>query len=121
MWLLRWLLNAIILLLVSYIVPGVHFANNWSLFFTVIIFGLINALIRPLIIVLTLPINIISLGFFTLIVNALMFWLTSSIVKGFQVDNFWAAFWGALVYWLLVMLVDSFSSSNKTLKAKVVK
>jgi len=107
MWILRWILNALILLLVSYIVPGVHFTSNWSLFLTVIIFGLINALIRPLVIILTLPVNILTLGLFTLVINALMFWLTSTVVKGFEVANFWAAFWGALVYWLIVMFVNS--------------
>ena len=121
MWLLRWILNALILLLVSYIVPGIHFASNWSLFLTVIVFGLINALIRPLVILLTLPVNILTLGFLTLIINALMFWLTSTIVKGFQVDNFWAAFWGALVYWLITMAINSIGSNDKPIKAKVVK
>lgn len=119
--LLRWLLNALILVLVSYIVPGIHFANNWSLFITVLVFGLVNALVRPLVLILTLPVNILTLGFLTLIINALMFWLTSSIVKGFEVQNFWAAFWGALVYWLFTMLIDSIGQKNKPLKAKIVK
>lgn len=120
MWLLRWLLNALVLLLVSYIVPGIHFASNWSLMLTVIIFGLVNALIRPIVMLLTLPVNILTFGFLTLIINGLMFWLTSSIVKGFEVENFWAAFWGALVYWILTMLIDSFGSKDKTIKAKIV-
>ena len=120
MWILRWFLNALILLLVSYIVPGIHFANNWSLFLTVIVFGLINALIRPLIIILTIPLNILTFGFLTLIINALMFWLTSTIVKGFEVDNFWASFWGAIVYWLFIMLIDSLGKDKST-KAKIVK
>jgi putative membrane protein len=118
---LRWLLNALILLMVSYIVPGIHFTNSWSLMLTVVIFGLINALIRPLVIILTLPINILTLGLLTLIINALMFWLTSSIVKGFEVENFWAAFWGALVYWLFVLLIDSLGKDNKVTKAKTLK
>lgn len=121
MLLLRWLLNALILLLVSYIVPGIHFTSNWSLMITVIIFGLVNALIRPLVIVLTLPVNILTLGFLTLIINALMFWLTASIVKGFEVANFWAAFWGALVYWILVMFIDFLGTKNKVTKAKISK
>jgi len=122
MWLVRWFLNALILLLVSYIVPGVSFSGTWSLLLTAIFLGLINALIRPILIFLTLPINILTLGFFTLIVNALMFWLASTIVKGFEIRDFWSAFWGALVYWILVMIVDSFGEKrNKTLKAKIVK
>ena len=118
----RWFLNALILLLVSYIVPGVSFSGTWSLLLTAIFLGLINALVRPILIFLTLPINILTLGFFTLIINALMFWLASTVVKGFEIKDFWSAFWGALVYWILVMIVDSFSDRNKKVfRAKIVK
>lgn len=106
---LRWLLNALVLLLVSYIVPGIHFAGTWPLLVTALVFGLINALVRPLLIVLTLPINILTLGILTLFINALMFWLASTIVKGFEITNFWAAFWGALVYWLIILLINYFT------------
>lgn len=106
MMLLRWILNTLVLMLVAYIVPGVSFSSFWSALITSLIFGLINAIIRPLMIILTLPINILTLGLFTLIINALMFWLTSLIVKGFEVANFTAAFWGALVYWLIITLIN---------------
>lgn len=106
MLILRWLLNTLVLMLVAYIVPGVTFSSFWSALITSAIFGLINAVIRPLMIILTLPINILTLGLFTLIINALMFWLASSIVKGFEVANFSAAFWGALVYWLIITLIN---------------
>ena len=106
MLLLRWLLNTLILMLVAYIVPGVAFSSFWSALITSLIFGLINAVIRPLMIILTLPINILTLGLFTLIINALMLWLASSIVKGFEVANFAAAFWGALVYWLIITFIN---------------
>ncbi|HOX40968.1 MAG TPA: phage holin family protein [bacterium] len=113
MFLLRWILNALILLLVSYIVPGIYFSGTWSLLITVIIFGLINALVRPVLLLLTLPINILTLGLFTFIINALMFWLTSSIVRGFEVSNFWAAFWGALVYWLISTIISGFEKNDQ--------
>lgn len=103
---LRWLLNTLVLLLVSFIVPGVEFSSLWSALVTSVIFGLINALIRPILILLTLPINILSLGLFTLVINTLMFWLASNIVKGFEIQNFAAAFWGALVYWLIVTCIN---------------
>ena len=106
MWLLRWLLNTFILMLVAYIVPGIGFASFWSALITSAIFGLINAVIRPLMIILTLPINILTLGLFTLIINALMFWLASTIVKGFDVANFAAAFWGALAYWIIITVIN---------------
>ncbi|OQA04225.1 MAG: Membrane protein of unknown function [bacterium ADurb.Bin400] len=103
----RWVVHALVLWLVAFILPGVTFANNWSLLVTVIVLGLINALIRPVIILLTLPINLFTLGLFTLVINALMFWLASTVVKGFEVEGFGAAFLGALLYSLLAMLVNS--------------
>lgn len=103
---LRWLINTLALLAASYVVPGVSFSGFWPAFVAALIFGLINAVIRPVMIVLTLPVNLITLGFFTLVINALMFWLTASIVKGFTVTGFWPAFFGALVYWIIIMLVN---------------
>lgn len=119
MMLLRWLLNTLILLLTANFVPGIFFASFWSALVTSLIFGLVNAVIRPIMIILTLPINIITLGLFTLIINALMFWLTSTIVKGFEVADFAAAFWGALIYWLIVTLVNYlFEDKPQVVKVK---
>lgn len=103
---LRWILNALALLLVSKLVPGISFANTWSLLITVVVLGLVNALVRPIILLFTLPINVLTLGLFTLIINGLMFWLASSIVKGFEISNFTAAFWGALIYWILTVIIN---------------
>lgn len=118
---LRWVLSALVLLLVSYIVPGIQFSGTWALFLTVVVLGLVNALIRPIIILLTLPINFLTLGLFTLIINALMFWFASTIVKGFEVQDFWSAFWGALVYWFFIMLISYTDSRGKVKQAKVIK
>jgi len=118
MWFLRWLLNTVVLMIVAYIVPGVSFSGFWPALITSAIFGLINAVIRPIMIVLTLPINILTLGLFTLIINALMFWLTATIVKGFEVANFGAAFWGALVYWLIITFINYLFEDHPT-KVKV--
>lgn len=122
-WLLRWVLNMLILLLISKIVPGIDFASTWSLIITVIVFGFINALIRPIILLLTLPINLLTLGLFTLVINALMFWLTSTIVRGFEIQNFTAAFWGALLYWLFSMLINWFEKGDEdtTIRARQIK
>lgn len=103
--LIRWILNAIVLWIVAFLTPGVSFTSNWSILVTSLVFGLINAVIRPLVILLTLPVNILTLGLFTLIINALMFWLASTMVKGFEVADFWAAFWAALIYWLITLLI----------------
>ena len=104
--LLRWILSAATLMLVAYYVPGISVASFYSALIAALILGLINALIRPLAILLTLPVNILTLGLFTLIINALMFWLASSIVKGFYVAGFWPAFWGALLMWVVGWLVS---------------
>ncbi len=94
---IRWLLSAATLLLISYYLPGIGVASLYTALVAALALGLINALIRPIILVLTLPVNILTLGLFTLIVNSLMFWLVSTIVKGFTVAGFWPAFWGALI------------------------
>src|SRR3989339_937049 len=101
--LLRWILNTFVLILVSLLTPGVSFESFWSALITSIVLGLINAIIRPIMIILTLPINILTLGLFTLVINALMFWLASAIVKGFVVTDFWSAFFAALIYCLIIM------------------
>lgn len=112
--LLRWLISALSVLAAAYIVPGVRVANFWSALIAALVIGLVNALIRPLIIILTLPVNILTLGLFTLVINALMFWLASSVVKGFDVANFGAAFWGALVFWLVSWIVNGLLGTKKS-------
>jgi putative membrane protein len=103
---LRWLLSATALMLIAMYVPGIRIAGFYSALIAALIFGLINALIRPLALLLTLPVNILTLGLFTLVVNAFMFWLASTIVKGFYVTGFWPAFWGALIMWLVAWLIN---------------
>ena len=103
----RWILNAAALLLVSYLVPGVMVASTYAAFVAAALLGLANAIIRPILILLTLPINILTLGLFTLVINGLMVWLVSSVVKGFDVASFSAAFWAALLLWLIGWLTNA--------------
>lgn len=113
--LLRWVISAASVMAAAYVVPGVSVRSFWAALIAALIIGLVNALIRPLVLLLTLPVNVITLGLFTLVVNALMFWLASSIAKGFDVANFKAAFLGALVYWLVSWLVNGlFGTKDKT-------
>jgi putative membrane protein len=112
MLLLRWLLNTLILLIVANIVPGVGFASFWAALITSLVLGLLNALVRPILLLLTLPINFLTLGLFTLVINALIFWLASSIVKGFEISSFGAALLAAIVYWLLTMLVGTLDKKS---------
>ncbi|MFA6547371.1 MAG: phage holin family protein [Candidatus Magasanikbacteria bacterium] len=95
--LLRWLLGALSLVLVTYLVPGINVASFYTALIAALVLGLINCLVKPILVLLTLPVNILTLGLFTLVINALLFWLAATIVKGFGVAGFWPAFWGALV------------------------
>lgn len=99
--LLRWLVSAAALMLIAMYVPGIKVAGFYTALIAALIFGLINALIRPLALLLTLPVNLLTLGLFTFVINALMFWLASTVVKGFYVSGFWPAFWGALIMWVV--------------------
>jgi len=113
MFIVRWVVNALAVMLAAYLVPGVSVRDFWSALIAAIVIGLVNAIVRPLAIILTLPINIITLGLFTLVINALMFWLASSIVPGFKVDGFWPAFGGALVFWAVSWLSNAFLKEAK--------
>ena len=99
--LLVWILNAVALLVVAYILPGIVVASFWSAMWAALVLGLINILVKPLFVLLTLPITIVTVGLFLFVINALMFWLAGSILKGFQVNGFWWAVGGALLYSLI--------------------
>ena len=103
--LIRWLVNALTLLGITYYVPGIQVSSFYSALIAALVLGLVNALIRPLIILLTLPINILTLGLFTLVINAFLFWFTASIVKGFTVTSFSSAFIGALIMSVVSWLI----------------
>ena len=105
--LFRWLVSAATLMLLTYYLPGISVAGFYSALIAALVLGLVNALVRPVALLLTLPVNIITLGLFTFVVNALMFWLTATVVKGFNVAGFWPAFWGALVMWLVSWLMNA--------------
>jgi putative membrane protein len=106
--LLRWIINAGVLYGIYYyrIVPGVRFDNFFSAMITVIVLGIINAIIKPILVLLTLPINILTLGLFTLVINGLLFWLASAFIKGFYVTGFWPAFEAALIFSLVSILLS---------------
>jgi putative membrane protein len=92
----RWLLNAIPLWLATYIFADFKFAGLLPLVIAALLFGLVNAVIRPVILLLTLPLTILTLGIFILVVNALMLMLVAYVVPGFTLGGFWTAFWAAI-------------------------
>ena len=105
--LLVWLLNAVALLIVAYILPGIAVASFGSALIAALVLGLLNMLVKPVLVLLTLPITILTLGLFLLVLNALLFWFAGSVLKGFQVNGFWWAVIGALLYSLIAGLLSS--------------
>ncbi len=102
--LIHWLVIALALWVTAYILPGVNVDSYQALAIAAVVLGLVNALIRPILTILTLPITILTLGLFYLVVNGLTFLLASKIVPGFHVGGFWWAVIGAL----LVSIISSF-------------
>ena len=104
-----WVINALALLALPYVFDSIRIEGFYTALITALVLGLLNALIRPILILLTLPLNILTLGLFTFVINGLLFWFVASFVKGFYVAGFWPAFWGALVYsivsWALSALI----------------
>ena len=96
--LLVWILNSVALLAVAYLLPGIVVASFGSAMLAALILGLVNMLVRPVLVLLTLPITIVTLGLFLFVINALLFWFVGSVLKGFQVQGFWWAVGGAILY-----------------------
>ena len=98
---LRWIINAIAIFLAIKFVPGIHLTSLFSIIWLALIFGLVNAFLRPLLKLLTCPLIVLTLGLFTLLINAFLFWLTGQIGQAFGIaltfNGFWPIFWGALV------------------------
>lgn len=94
-------------MLITYYIPGITITTFYTALIAALILGLVNALIKPIILILTLPFNVLTLGLFTLVINALLFWFASTVVKGFYVAGFWPAFWGAIIMWILGWFINS--------------
>ncbi|WP_198970343.1 phage holin family protein [Xylophilus sp. ASV27] len=104
---LKWLLHAAALLLVAYIYSGVEVKNFTAALIAAAVIGLLNAVLRPVLVVLTLPVTVLTLGLFLFVINALMFWAASGLLSGFHVTGFGAALLGSLIYSALGIIIDS--------------
>ena len=102
----RWLLLAAALLLVAHLYPGVSVASFGAALIAAFVLGLINTLVRPLLVLLTLPVTLLTLGLFLFVINALMFWAAASVLDGFNVAGFSAALIGSLIYSVCGMVID---------------
>ena len=99
--LLVWLINAVALMAVAYLLPGIVVSSFLTALVAALVLGLVNAVIRPLLILLTLPATILTLGLFIFVINGLLFWFVGSFIQGFVVGGFWAGVIGAIVYSLI--------------------
>ena len=102
----RWILNAAALLLVAYLYPGVQVETFTAAVIAALVLGLVNAVVRPLLVILTLPVTVITLGLFLFVINALLFWLVAEIVPGFRVTGFVAALVGSILFSLITLVTS---------------
>lgn len=104
---LKWLLSALALLAVSYLYSGVQVTTCTHALIAAAVIGLLNMVVRPVLVVLTLPVTIVTLGLFLFVINALLFWAASGLLSGFHVSGFLAALIGSLLYSLLGVVIES--------------
>ncbi len=105
---LRWSINLLALVVAGALISGITIQSIAMGIVAAGILGIVNAVIRPVVLILTLPINLLTLGLFTLVINAAMLLLVSEVVPGFVISNFWAAFWGAIIISLVSWIVNIF-------------
>lgn len=110
--LLKVLVNAFAIYFVAQIVPGIEVASLWTAVGAGLVLGLLNAIVRPILILLTLPVTLVSLGLFLFVLNAFCLWLTALLVKGFEVHGFWTAVFGALLVSLVSWILNAFVSEK---------
>lgn len=111
--LLVWLINALALIAVAYLMPDISVAGFGTALVAALVLGLVNAVVRPVLVLLTLPATILTLGLFIFVLNGLLFWMVGSFVEGFHVAGFWAGVFGAIVFSLISWLLSSLVLSDR--------
>ena len=108
----RILINALAIFFAAAVVPGVEISGPLAALGAGLVFGLVNAVVRPVLVIFTLPLTLLTLGLFLLVLNGFCFWLTSALVKGFEVHGFWPALFGALLVSVVSWLLTAFLSDR---------
>jgi putative membrane protein len=103
----KWLLSAMALLFVAYVYHGVEVKNFTAALIAAFVIGLFNMVVRPVLVVLTLPVTVVTLGLFLFVINALMFWAAATVLDGFEVRGFLAALVGSLIYSAIGVVIES--------------
>jgi putative membrane protein len=108
--LLAWLVNTLALIAVAYLMPSITVSSFGAALIAALVLGLVNAIVRPVLVLLTLPVTILTLGLFIFVLNGLLFWMVASGLEGFHVAGFWSGVFGAILFslvsWLLSALVQ---------------
>jgi putative membrane protein len=110
----RWIISTLAVLVATYVVPGIKYGDWRDLLVATLVLGLLNTFLRPMLMLLSLPLLIFTLGLFTIVINALLLLLVSVLLgtDNFRVDGFWSAFWGALVISVISLLLNSLTGSG---------
>ncbi len=109
---IRWLLMALAIMLLGYYLPGITIKSFWTALWVALFLGIVNTVIRPILILITLPINILTLGLFTFVINASLVMLASTVIKGFYVQGFLYALLFSLILSIINFLLNAFLKSN---------
>lgn len=111
---LNWAMSALALLAVAYLVPSITISSFWSALAAALVLGLVNSVLRPLFVLLTLPVTLLTLGLFIFVINGLLFWFAGSLFSGFTVGGFWSGFFGAILYSLICWALAAILSPPRT-------
>jgi putative membrane protein len=111
--LLAWIINALALLALPYLFTSIRIDSFTTAMIVALVLGLVNAVIRPILILLTLPVTVVTLGLFIFVINGLLFWFVASFIEGFFVAGFWPAVFGAIVYSLISWLCSALILGGK--------
>lgn len=116
-----WLINSLALLTVAYVLPGIVVADFTTAMIAAVVLGLVNAFIRPVLILLTLPVTLLTLGLFIFVINGLLFWMVGSWLQGFTVAGFWSGFFGAIVYSIISWALASVLLGENRVRVEIRK
>jgi len=113
---IRWLVLTVAILLCAYLIDGIHVSGFFSAFVAAAFLGILNALFRPVLLLVTLPINILTLGLFTFVINAVLLLMVAGVITGLEIRGFWSALGGALIIALVSWVLSSFVSDRGRLE-----
>jgi putative membrane protein len=117
----RLLITAFAMWVASAILPGMSFASGWTLLGAALLLGIVNALVRPLVVILTLPLTLVTLGLFLLVINAAMLGLVAAMLDGFQLAGFWSALFGSVLISIFSALASNFVGPSGRYEVMVIR